>query len=367
MKIKEATAATGLTEKAIRFYESKRLITPQTYELNGRTFREYTDENIRTLMQIAALRRAFFSVGQIQEILCEPSRTPEVFRAYRESLCTDYAAMTPLVSRLRETDADALTDIAAVASMLTEETDAAAPPPRELRLSRSDEMPEGERREAYRLFLRHQMWRDRREVALHLLGKALRILGIAMGILLSAYVLFFALNNFRIVRDVHVTLEAVEWQEGRPETAVPRTVALSGEIRDYLFRDDYGRLRIEISGYGPAYGYMDMPTVYVSGKYGTSRWNLGVMDTMTREGEAVLLDRVWLNNEIGVGIIQVCENLDPGSYTYNPDSGRSFLLAIGITDAEKAEVIYDYSRIEDRLIYEKNMAEMREKRKELEK
>ena len=86
---------------------------------------------------------------------------------------------------------------------------------------------------------------------------------------------------------------------------------------------------------------------------------------MMREGEAVLLDQLWLNNETGVGIIQICENISPGSYTYDPDSGKSFLLAFGITDAEKAQTIYEYAKLEDRLRYEKNMAEIRAKREVL--
>ncbi len=369
MKIKEAAAQTGLTEKAIRFYESKKLITPQTYEMNGRTFREYTEENVRTLMDIAALRRAFFSVGQIQEILCDPTRTEEIFREYRDSVCTDYAAMTPLISRLQETETPPLHSIGDIARYLQEKPDREAPPPRELRLSRSDETTESERAEAYRVFLRRQSIRDRRDSILAFSGKILRFIGIILAILVSMYVVWFALDNFRIVRDVHVTLEAVEWQEGKPETAIPRTVTLSGEIRDYLFRRDYGKLRIEITGYESPYDEFAQPFAYVSGKFGTDEWNLSIFETMMREGEAVLLEhtgRSFTNNEIGVGIIQICENNSPGSYSYDPESGKSFLLAFGITDAEMAQIIYEYSRVEDRLIYEKHMAELREKHKALE-
>ncbi len=363
MKIKEASVQTGLTEKAIRFYESKKLITPQTYELNGRTFREYTEENVRTLMDIAALRRAFFSVGQIQEILCDPSRTEEIFREYRDSVCTDYAAMTPLISRLQEADTPPLRGIGDIARYLQEKPDREAPPPRELRLSRSDDTTESERAEAYRIFLRRQSLRDRRDSILAFSGKILRFVGIILALLIGMYVVWFALDNFRIIRDVHVTLDAVEWQEGKPETAIKRTVTLSGEIRDYLFRKDYGQLHIGISGYEVPHHEMAQPVAHVSGKYGTDNWNLSILDTMMREGEAVLLDRLWLNPEAAVGVIQICENNSPGSYTYDPDSGKSFLLAFGITDAEKAQIIYEYSRIEDRLIYEKHMAEIREKRK----
>ena len=366
MKIKEVAAQTGLTEKAIRFYESKKLITPQSYELNGRTFRVYTEENIRTLTEIAVLRRAFFSVGQIQEILGDPCRTEEVFRAYRESLCTDYAAMTPLISRLQETETPPLHSIGDIARYLQEKTDREAPPPKELRLSRSDDTTDGERAEAYRIFLHRQAIRDRRDSILAAGGKILRFVGILLAILVGVYAVWFTLDNIRIVRHVEHTVACVEWQEGKPESAVERTITLTGELRDYLFREDYGRLTVGISGYEVPGGY-PLPLAYVSGKRGTDAWSMHIFESMTREGEAVLLDLAWLNSELGVGILKICENTAPGSYTYDPDSGKSFLLAFGITDAEKAEILYAYSEVEDNLRYEKNMAEIREKREAAEK
>ena len=193
MKIKEVAAQTGLTEKAIRFYESKKLITPQSYELNGRTFRVYTEENIRTLTEIAVLRRAFFSVGQIQEILGDPCRTEEVFRAYRESLCTDYAAMTPLIGRLESADVPPMRHITDVADFLRKESDTEAPPPKELRLSRSDQTSDGERAEAYRIFLRRQAIRDRRDSILAAGGKILRFVGILLAILAAVAVIVTAI------------------------------------------------------------------------------------------------------------------------------------------------------------------------------
>lgn len=62
MKIKEATLATGLTERAIRLYEEHGLISPSVTVKNGRDFRDYTEENITRLKTIAALRRALFTL-----------------------------------------------------------------------------------------------------------------------------------------------------------------------------------------------------------------------------------------------------------------------------------------------------------------
>jgi len=365
MKIKEAAQCTGLTEKAIRFYEQKHLITPQTYELNGRTFREYSEENIRDLRHIAVLRRSFFTVEQIRTILAERERTPEVFRQYRQTLCADYAQMTPLVQRIQNVGEDELQSLADVAVLLSEpETEEVRPMPRELRLSPVDESTPGERTEAYRTFLRHQSMRDRRDAVLSLSGKILRFCGILLATLVAMYTLWFALDNFRILRKVNVTLQAVEWQEGKPETGIPRTVTLSGEIRDYLFRTDFGDLAMEVSGYTRLHEDLGPTVITVTGNYGRKTFYCHMFDTAQREedGEFVLFDRIWENNETGFWLIRVCENTGTGSYTYDPESEKSSLLAVGITDAAQAQTVFEYARIEDRRLYELRMEDLYGKR-----
>ena len=79
MQIKQAAAKCGLTEKAIRLYEEKGLISPPMTEINGRMFRNYDEETVSRLQTISALRRAFFSIDQITEILDHPENIPAVF------------------------------------------------------------------------------------------------------------------------------------------------------------------------------------------------------------------------------------------------------------------------------------------------
>ena len=365
MKIKEAAQCTGLTEKAIRFYEQKHLITPQTYELNGRTFREYTEENIRDLRHIAVLRRSFFTVEQIRTILAERERTPEVFREYRQTLCSDYAQMTPLVQRIQDAEEDNLQSLADVAALLSEpENEEERPMPRELRLSAIDESTPGEREEAYRIFLRHQSLRDRRDAVLSISGKVLRFCGILLAILVTMYALWFALDNFRILRKVHVTLDAVEWQEGKPETGIPRTVTLSGEIRDYLFRTDFGTLAMEVSGYTRLHEDLGPIIISATGNYGRKTFYCHMFDTAQREedGEFVLFDRIWENNETDFWLMRICESTGTGSFTYDPESGKSSLLAVGLTDAAQAQTVFEYAKIEDWRLYDLRMEELYGKR-----
>lgn len=54
MTIKEACAATGLTRKAIRYYESVGLISP---DIDPNGYRNYSDDVVRQLAVIAVLAR----------------------------------------------------------------------------------------------------------------------------------------------------------------------------------------------------------------------------------------------------------------------------------------------------------------------
>ena len=86
MKIKEAAKYCGLTEKAIRLYESKGLIRPPTAEKNGRTYREYDAKTLRDLLTVGTLRRADFTLEQIGIMQSSPERICEIFTAYRDEI-----------------------------------------------------------------------------------------------------------------------------------------------------------------------------------------------------------------------------------------------------------------------------------------
>ena len=67
MKIKEAEEKTGLTRKAIRYYESNGLIHPARSEENG--YKDYDEETIRSLVLIRKLRLLGFSISQVRQYL----------------------------------------------------------------------------------------------------------------------------------------------------------------------------------------------------------------------------------------------------------------------------------------------------------
>ena len=67
MNIKEAEALTGITKQNIRFYEKKGLLSPMRNEENS--YRDYSQEDVETLLQIKLLRKLDISIEHIHQIL----------------------------------------------------------------------------------------------------------------------------------------------------------------------------------------------------------------------------------------------------------------------------------------------------------
>ncbi len=121
MRIKEAAEKSGLTEKAIRLYEEKGLISPTITEIAGRKFRDYDDNTVATLTTIAGLRRSFFSLEQIAAMQDSPERIPEIFATYRDELKEQYNRLGVLIGKADE--------ILASTTALSDETGLVTPEP----------------------------------------------------------------------------------------------------------------------------------------------------------------------------------------------------------------------------------------------
>ena len=97
MKTRAACEATGLTRKSLLLYEEKGLISPKKVWSNGREYREYTEENIRELRQIATLRRALFTMDEIRRMKEVPDAAGEVFDSYYRWLLAQKEELEELV------------------------------------------------------------------------------------------------------------------------------------------------------------------------------------------------------------------------------------------------------------------------------
>ena len=73
MRIHEAAQAVGCTQRAIKFYEEKKLLPSVARSGNG--YREYTDEDIKTLHAIQAYRKMGISLSDIRTLLAGENST----------------------------------------------------------------------------------------------------------------------------------------------------------------------------------------------------------------------------------------------------------------------------------------------------
>ena len=67
MRIAEAAKAVGCTQRAIKFYEEKGLLSPVARSENG--YRDYTEEDVRLLHEIQAYRKLGIGLADIKRLL----------------------------------------------------------------------------------------------------------------------------------------------------------------------------------------------------------------------------------------------------------------------------------------------------------
>jgi len=80
MTISEVMKETGLTKRAIRYYEEEGLIKPSVNCENN--YRNYNKQDIDKLIKISLLRQMGFSIDNIRELINSPSNINDVLKAH---------------------------------------------------------------------------------------------------------------------------------------------------------------------------------------------------------------------------------------------------------------------------------------------
>ena len=85
MRMKAVCEATGLTDRAVRYYIEEGLIAPDyTESYTGRKTFDFSESDIRQLRDIAVLRKFEFTVEEIRTMLCAPAQIAPIVEALRE-------------------------------------------------------------------------------------------------------------------------------------------------------------------------------------------------------------------------------------------------------------------------------------------
>lgn len=96
MKMKEVIMLTGIPERTIRFYEERGMLQVPTERRNGRTYHDFTENNIRELKQIVILRKARFSLDEILEMQKHPEKIESIVEANFTRLDNEMAELEKL-------------------------------------------------------------------------------------------------------------------------------------------------------------------------------------------------------------------------------------------------------------------------------
>lgn len=86
MKIGDICERTGMTERTIRFYAERGLVSPAREKRNGREYMEFSEEDVSALEDIAALRDVGFPIEDIRRMQLEPESIPALVEERRAML-----------------------------------------------------------------------------------------------------------------------------------------------------------------------------------------------------------------------------------------------------------------------------------------
>ena len=85
MSIGEFALATGLSVKALRFYDDRALLAPVDVDPHS-GYRRYAPSQVRAAVQIRVLRAAGLAVEDVKAVLEEPDRMPALLEEHAEAL-----------------------------------------------------------------------------------------------------------------------------------------------------------------------------------------------------------------------------------------------------------------------------------------
>lgn len=255
MKIKEVCTRTGLTERTIRFYQQKGLISPASHRQNDKTFYDYSEKDITVLEETAMLRRCGFSIEEIQQIRCSDSEAlSKLCQAHLEKLRGEQREQQFQLRVMETLESVSFRNpqefLNALSEAFEKQKSTASPPPvpsadiTEPDFSRFDSETPEQKMDGYLDFLISQRKKDKREKRLRPFKRAAKIIFIAAAGVFAAFLL--SCIPHPISRD----MQAVVFT---PDTQQMQTLNISvqGKLTSKLFYHPVfsGYLRIEHVAY----------------------------------------------------------------------------------------------------------------------
>ncbi len=244
MKMKDVCEQTGLTEKAVRFYVERGLVQPRSQWRNGRTYFEFSPQDVERLRDIACLRRAGFAIEALQQMVRHPERTGALAQEHIQTLAKEQEQTAKALAALNGLDGAPLDGLPQLAQTLRQSASLAAQPtPVEMLppdFSRFDGANAGQREQGWLNFLVQEEIHRRRERRL----RPVRIAAAAL--LLGAALLAAAYGVSCIPRPIERRWDAVQMRGTDGDTVSPVQIHIQGKIYRRLFHHAYFNGTFEI-------------------------------------------------------------------------------------------------------------------------
>ncbi len=247
MKIKHMCDSTGLSERTIRFYIEKGLITPQSCKQNQRTYYEFGEDDVRQTEQIAILRKMGFSIAEILSMKNDPEHIGTIMDEHRILLAESANKQAQALAAIENAIVNQYHSLSELCSAFTDVSE-------HLELPRSDVCPNFaqfneetpvEREKAYQSFLSRQ---NRKEQ----MARRLKLLKPALLSLCAAALIFGAVVGASYIpRHIHKEFSGIELEmSGEGSKLLKKTdIHIEGWMYGGLFTTPKFKGLFEVSKY----------------------------------------------------------------------------------------------------------------------
>lgn len=189
MKMKQVCKMTGLTERAIRFYVGEGLVSPESQNVRGRTYIEFSDADVKTLQAVAVLRNAQFTVAEIGQMQRDKNALAEIPGQVALRLVQSAKDAEAAAEILAGTEGKDFDDIVSLSQYLASgRTGSFEPKPN---FGKLDGVSQQERDEAFERFISQEEKRNMKK------QRMLMVVSAAALVVIAVFATLFATGHFK--------------------------------------------------------------------------------------------------------------------------------------------------------------------------
>lgn len=310
MKIKEACSKTGLTERTIRFYIEKNLISPSSAELNGRIYYDYSEQDIENLKQISLLRKIGLSIENILDMQSNPENINSILGTHISLVSEKRQELSKVIAILEKTRGLSFSSVHELTEALNSDVRDIPLPFSDIKpnFGKFDNETSEEREKGYLDFLVHQRIREKIERFSNPLKNAAKILGC----LLLALAAIYAFSC--IPRTISLEHQGLRFRVGNPESdSTTVNISIKGKMYSKLFSSPVFKGTIELD----SVDYTKDATVEVA-FFGDDKTGWLVYHTIVVQGDEVKpvthsFALLWADKNFAKTVFYIFENTQNSS------------------------------------------------------